>query len=113
LSRRPKDPPSWLLVSALGAASACTFHPEFSPQTVTVLTAPSHLATLVAAVPARDAEPSLDERCDEGDTGASAPPAAVPGTHVVGPINVYGGTVYFGPVTNVFVGQPGQLPAQQ
>jgi hypothetical protein len=167
----PKDPPSWLLVSALAATSACTFHPEYRPQTVTVLAAPDHVATLIAAAPSRDAEPSLDERCDDGDTSAclrlaiayeraggvtptdlhrarwyysaacgqgdmeacdearrlmdeeptlppstedpradvapeSAAPGGAPGTRVVGPVNVYGGTVYFGPVTNVFVGEP-------
>jgi hypothetical protein len=174
----PKDPPSWLLVSAIATTSACTFHPDYRPQTVTVFSAPDHGATLVAAAPSGDAEPSLDERCDDGDTNAClrlaiayeraggvtptdlhrarwyysaacgqgdaaacdearrlmdeeptlppstedpradltperAAPAAAPGTHVAGAINVYGGTVYFGPVTNVFVGQPGQSPAQQ
>jgi hypothetical protein len=162
----PKDSPRWLLISVLGATSACTLHPEIHAETVAVLAAPGHLAAVEVAVPV----PSLDDRCEAGDAsacrslaiayegagrqapdnlhrarwyysaacgrgdGAScgdaqrlideeptlpateetatavAQPPAAPSTRVVGSINVYGGTVYFGPVTNVFVTQPGATP---
>jgi TPR repeat protein len=59
-----------------------------------------------------DEEPTLPPSTEDPRADLSSESAA-PGTHVAGAVNVYGGTVYFGPVTNVFVGQPGQSPAPE